>query len=87
MFNSVQRGENAFIMPYKYRSTYDVDTFIPFEIGLYKSLLLDKTKNISPDERVADIIKTLENVEPLDISLVPQTSLIREFVGNGQFDY
>ena len=87
MFNSVQRGENAFIMPYKYRSTYDVDTFIPFEIGLYKKPLLDKLKNILLDERVADIIKTLQKVEPLDISLVPQTSLIREFVGNGQFDY
>ena len=87
MYNSVQRGENAFIMPYKHRSTYDVDTFIPFEIGLYKKPLLDKLKNILLDERVADIIKTLQKVEPLDISLVPQTSLIREFVGNGQFDY
>ena len=87
MFNSVQRGENAYIMPYKHRSTYDVNTFIPYEIGLYKNLLLAKLEKIAPDERVDDIIKTLQNVEPLDGDLVPETSLIREFVGNGQFDY
>ncbi len=87
MFNSVQRGENAFIMPYKHRSTYDVNTFIPYEIGLYKNMLLEKLKAISPDDRIDDMIKVLLNVESLNGALVPETSLIREFVGNGQFEY
>ncbi len=86
MFDSVQRGENLYIMPYKHRCTYDIDTFIPFEIGLYKNMLLADLKKID-DVKVADMIKTLECVEPLSAELVPETSLIREFIGNGQFSY
>ncbi|MDD6098277.1 MAG: nucleoside kinase, partial [Oscillospiraceae bacterium] len=41
MFRSVEEGENKYIMPFKYRSTYDVDTFMPYEVGAYRNLLLD----------------------------------------------
>ncbi len=87
MYNSVQRGENNYIMPFKHRSTYDVDTFIPFEIGLYKNILLSDLEDIMSDDRVADMIKALSAVESLHSDIVPETSLIREFIGNGQFDY
>ncbi|MFA7637581.1 MAG: hypothetical protein WCX81_07440, partial [Monoglobales bacterium] len=34
---NVKRGENLYVMPYKTRSTFDIDTFIPYELGVYKS--------------------------------------------------
>ena len=32
----MEEGENKYIMPYKYRSTYDVDTFMGYEICAYQ---------------------------------------------------
>lgn len=87
MFNSVQRGENRYVMPYKSRSTYDIDTFIPYEIGLYKNMLLADLEQLEPSEKITDVITALHEANPVSAETVPATSLIREFIGDGQFMY
>ena len=86
MFKSVEVGAKKYIMPYKYRSDIDVDTFVPYELPVYKSFLLEKLKELK-DSSMAKTIDILESVADLDESLVPKNSLIREFIGNGHFDY
>lgn len=85
MYDSVQAGENRYIMPYKQRRTFDVDTFIAYEAGVYKKLLLDDLKRDIHDPRVDDLIRTLEQLDAVDESAVPAGSLIREFIGGSPF--
>ena len=87
MFASVENGENKYIMPYKHRSDYDIDTFMPYEINIYKDLLINQVRELGDIPELADVNKVLEAAESLDRSLVPADSLIREFIGDGQFKY
>ncbi len=81
MFRSVEEGENKYIMPYKHRSTYDVDTFMAYEICAYKNWLLDDFKNMPDEPELLDAGAFLADAEALPSENLPATSLIREFVG------
>lgn len=87
MFDSVQRGENMYIMPFKYRSNYDIDTFIPYEVGVYRDMLLSELDLLKKSEITDDIADVLSQIEPVSDKRVPQSSLIREFIGDGVFSY
>ena len=80
MFDSVNRGEERYIMPYKIHSMFDIDTCIPYEIGLYRQPLLEKLETLKDRKGVADMIKFLEQSQPLDRALVPENSLLNEFI-------
>lgn len=87
MFHSVEEGENKYIMPFKYRSDYDVDTFMAYEPAVYKAFLMDGLKELEDVPEIREILDVLENLYTLDETFVPGDSLIREFIGNGQFKY
>lgn len=87
MFHSVENGENKYIMPYKYRSTYDIDTFMTYEICAYRSLLLESLYKMPENPIIHDILEFLEHTAPLRPEEITSDSLICEFVGNGQFCY
>ncbi len=84
-FKSVERGENLYIMPFKSRADFDIDTFIGYEPLVYRDILLPELENAGKEysdyKKYADIAEFLERLSPLDKSLVPDNSLIREFVG------
>lgn len=87
MFESVENGQNKYILPYKYRSDYDVDTFIAYELNAYRSVLLGELEKMSGEPAVNDIITVLRSLVPLDPSAITPDSLVCEFLGNGQFAY
>lgn len=87
MFKSVEAGENKYIMPYKHRSDYDIDTFMAYEMSVYKYNLLDELRGMSDIPELADVIEVMTALAPLDNELVPKDSLIREFIGKGEFKY
>lgn len=91
MFASVERGENLYIMPYKQRAEYNIDTFIPYELSVYKSFLqqdfqeLSETyENFKKFELMNEILNELDDIE---LSKVPSKSLIREFIGGSGYEY
>lgn len=86
MFASVEQGENKYIMPYKYRSDYDVDTFLPYELSLYRDKLLYSLHEMDDVPELADITEVMENLLPVVEEAVPQNSMVREFIGNGEFN-
>lgn len=86
MYKSVEEGENRYIMPYKYRSTYDVDTFMAYEMNAYQPFLLEAFREMTDDILVAEMLEYLEQTEPLAKELVTPDSLVCEFIGNGQFN-
>ena len=85
MFHSVNRGEDTFIMPYKHRSTFDVDTYFPYEIHVYRNYLLDDLQAMADKPEIATILPVLSAAEPLDAALAPETALIREFIGGSVY--
>ena len=85
MFHSVNRGEDHFIMPYKHRSTFDIDTFFPYEINVYRNTLLEQLQGLAHHPEIATILPVLTAADPLDAAAVPETALIREFIGDSVY--
>ena len=89
-FHSVQRGEQLYIMPYKNNATIDIDTFMSFEAAVYTSELLPYLEEVSSDFEfygmVKDMLAFLEQITPLSKEVVPEGSIVREFVGGSVFD-
>lgn len=85
MFRSVQRGEERYIMPYKHRATYTVDTFCSYEVSVYKTLLESEVKALTNAPEIAEIVDAWAGLAALSPELVPPRALIREFIGNSAF--
>ena len=90
-FKWVQRGEQRFIMPYKDKAMFDIDTFIAYEPAVYKPFILDEllsVKTTYPDyEQFLDLEEFLTEIDGLDAEKVPLDSLVREFVGGSHYEY
>ncbi len=84
-FRSVERGEDLYIMPYKHRANFDIDTFIAYEPMVYRDILLSDLEHVSNTysdyEHYADIELFLRALSPLERDFVPDNSLVREFIG------
>ena len=83
IYDSVERGEDLYIMPYKYRADFDVDTFIPYELCVYKNFLPASM----PDEQanypwLSELFEVLGELPAINPSEIPQNALIREFIGS-----
>jgi len=87
MFQSVENGENKYIMPYKHRSDYDIDTFMAYELNVYKNDLLWQLREMTDIPELEDVTKVLENSYSINRSDITSDSLICEFVGNGKYNY
>ena len=85
LFGSVQRGENLYIMPHKGYSDYDIDTFFAYEICIYRRIIEElggKHGELSDDGLFKGLLpEFVADAVPLSASLIPEGSVIREFVG------
>lgn len=84
-FKSVERGENLYIMPFKHRADFDIDTFIEYEAPVYRDILLPELEKASGEyadyANYEDIERFLRLLKPIDREFVPKEALIREFIG------
>ena len=91
MYDSVERGEDLYIMPYKRRAEYSVDTFIPYELSVYKSYLeqdlINAKENYADFSKFSLMPKALGELLDVDIDAVPDKSLVREFIGGSGYTY
>ena len=85
MFRSVQRGEENHIMPYKHRSSYDIDTFCAYEVSVYKPMVTALLEPLAAQPEIAALLPALEELHALDASFVPSDALIREFIGGSEY--
>lgn len=90
-FKWVQRGEQRFIMPYKEKAMFDIDTFIAYEPAVYKPIILDEllgVRDTYPDyDQFRDLEEFLTEIDGMEIDDVPANSLVREFVGGSHYEY
>lgn len=87
MFEHVQTGEHRYISPYKNRATFSIDTFLPYELGVYKSLLGEELEKCMPHTILQELETMWQHVMPLSLEQVPTDSLVREFAGGSVFRY
>ena len=87
LFDKVNEGEAVFIKPYISRRVESIDTFIPYELNLYRDLLFDKLLKYEGNKEVDYLLNFVENAEMVSESLVPNNSLIREFIGGSSIKY
>lgn len=91
MFASVERGENKYIMPFKYRAGYSIDTFLPYELSVYKNFLVDDLRSamdkVSDFEGIDLMLDVLDEINSVSVDNVPQDSLVREFIGGSILEY
>jgi len=83
-YGSVQKGENLYIMPYKPLADFDIDTFLAYELCVYRSVMPELTTyhgNAKQDSMYSVLPRFMKLAAPLDTKLVPDNSIIKEFIG------
>lgn len=86
MFDGVSVGEQKYIMPYKHRATFELDTFCPYELNVYRGLLPDEVDTLRDHPDMTALMEVLTAALPLEATLVPATALIREFIGGSLYE-
>ena len=81
MYHSVEMGEQNYILPYKCRAHFQIDTFLAYEPAIYRAFL-PKLRQLSGKlPEVIDIVRALDELLPLGTEYIPSGALMREFVG------
>eukprot|EP00032_Breviata_anathema_P001111 JZ551664.1.p2 GENE.JZ551664.1~~JZ551664.1.p2 ORF type:complete len:142 (+),score=24.33 JZ551664.1:149-574(+) len=89
----VRKAEHEFIFPYQHTADYVYNTALVYELCVLayyaKPLLVelqnrDLPENLEPE--VERLYTLLSMFYPIGERLVPSTSLLREFIGGGDFD-
>ncbi len=88
LWQGVLLSEDVYLYPYKASADLSFDTFHPFELGVMKNFaekLL--TPELAEDEIYINIVRSaIDLVTSIDSDLVPDNSLIREFISGGIYD-
>lgn len=81
-FIGVTEGEVKYVYPFAKNADFAVNSFIPYELKVYKTAIGDELAKISGENEIAaELTDFLDKVKGADESLVPVRSLIREFIG------
>ncbi len=90
-WHMVNRGEEKNIFPYQEEADSIFNTSLIYELGALKTIaipLLEEIKQEEPEyaeaKRLIDMLKYFESI-PQD--LIPNNSLLKEFLGGGNFKY
>lgn len=86
MWASVQRGENIHIFPFQDEANIILNSALDYEISVLASFAVPLLKSVKPSSgihytKARRLLKILDHVYPLPDSIVPEDSLIREFIG------
>ena len=91
MWKGVVNGERQNIYPFKRFANITINSLHIYEAGVLAPILLPLLEKVGPGvpyRRMVDqLIKELSLFEPIDQSLVPEDSLIREFIGGNKRKY
>lgn len=91
LWNNIRIGEKAYISPYKSHADIIINSTHPYEIGALRSHIqhafANIPKGIARYNEICEIPKNVTRFEPVSESLIPEDSLLREFIGGGNFTY
>lgn len=88
---NVRRGEKRYISPFKYKADILLDSSLPYEVLVMKHFALPIFEAVPEEnprrEELLGLIHAFDEFTPIDPALVPKDSLLREFIGGGQYRY
>lgn len=89
-WGQVRDSEEKYIFPYQKEADTVLNTALIYEIGMLKTyaipLLQSVRRNSEFYSESVRIINFLKNFLDIPVDILPDTSILREFVGNGYFD-
>lgn len=90
-WKNVRAGEDKYVFPFQEEADIVINTSLLYEIAIIKKHALSLLKNVPINDknfvRASRLIKTLEYFTSIDDDeLVPNTSILREFIGESVFD-
>lgn len=87
VWQSVLDGEDKYLYPYKDTADVFFNTFHTFELGVLKDMAAERIEASGIADPYLDVVRhALTKIRPLSPSLVPGTSLIREFIAGGVYE-
>ncbi len=88
MWDAVFEGEKRYLYPFQETADVVVDSFHYYELGVLKDRALEILVNstVKDEAYVREIIEGLQKLQTIDLGLVPDTSLIREFTAGGVYE-
>ena len=88
MWENVLLGEDKYLYPFRDNADVTMDTFHYFELAAMKpfALKLIDAELANENEYARTVYEALNRSAALDDALVPQNSLIREFIPGGIYE-
>lgn len=90
-WHKVNNGEEKNIFPYQEEANSIFNTSLIYELGVLKGVVMPLLEEIKPEEpeyaeatRLINMLKYFETINP---EYVPTNSLLKEFLGGGNFKY
>lgn len=84
VWRDVREGENLYIDPYIDYADVRINTFFTYENGVHvkaaRKILSEISENSEYYGKAQRLLYSLEGVDPVDFSLVPENSVLREFM-------
>ena len=85
MWDSVRRGEEKYIFPFQEQADYLFNTALIYEMAVLKLYVDPQLYAIEPDDpmygEAKRLIKLLDYFLPMSPDVIPNNSLVREFIG------
>lgn len=86
LWGNVLDGEKKYVLPYRSTAHGEIDTTLGYEISVLKPYVLPLIQALPETVPCRDqlevLFTTLRAVDDLDASLVPDNSILREFIGS-----
>lgn len=88
-WNEVRRGEHCNIFPYQEQVDFFVNSALLYELPVLRPLIEDQLAAIGPEQacylEAKRILQLIRYFSPADYDLVPQNSVLQEFIGHSIF--
>jgi len=89
LWPNVLHGEDAYLYPYRDLADVHFNTFHSFELGVMRQFCerLISDGLARKDSYAKTVLSAVRQATPIDEKLVPESSLIREFIPGGMYDH
>lgn len=88
---SVRRGEEKWIFPYQENADATFNSSLLYELAVMRDFAEPILKKVPHDvveySETYRLLKFLSYFEPIELRMIPSTSLLREFLGGSSFKY
>ncbi len=90
MWPSVRRGEEKYIFPYQEEADVFFNTSLIYEPAILRKFAVPLLQTVPREEKAAyftarRLLRLLGLIEPLDEDMIPNNSILKEFIGGSAF--